>query len=238
MAVDRVGAYRANTTLERCFSIMIQPCLVEVGIGRVSNQTRETLTLASFRRKKRKKQEPWVPRGVKHKLSWLQPEDSRVNGQDEPASVELRVASGTDISKRQQLPVSWWLWTAWMLMMARLLILESYSLSNRTSTPVTTLWSLVLPSSERWSPSELRRRAEGWLLRNDQTFNEHGWSVTQWGEVTRHPRFFSIVIVVGTVGKLFPRLDATIKTPWKSRMLPRRAAPSWRIFSGSQMHLL
>ena len=180
MAVDRVGAYRANMTLERCFSIMIQPCVVEVGIGRVSNQTRETLTLASFRRKKRKKQEPWVPRGVKHKLSWLQPEDSRVNGQDEPASVELRVASGTDISKRQQLPVSWWLWTAWMLMMARLLILESYSLSNRTSTPVTTLCSLVLPSSERWSPSELRRRAEGWLLRNDQTFNEHGWSVTQW----------------------------------------------------------
>ena len=180
MAVDRVGAYRANMTLERCFSIMIQPCVVEVGTGRVSNQTRETLTLASFRRKKRKKQEPWVPRGVKHKLSWLQPEDSRVNGQDEPASVELRVASGTDISKRQQLPVSWWLWTAWMLMMARLLILESYSLSNRTSTPVTTLWSLVLPSFERWSPSELRRRAEGWLLRNDQTFNEHGWSVTQW----------------------------------------------------------
>ena len=65
-------------------------------------------------------------------------------------------------------------------MMARLLILESYSLSNRTSTPVTTLWSLVLPSSERWSPSELRPRAEGWLLRNDQTFNEHGRSVTQW----------------------------------------------------------
>ena len=163
MAVDRVGAYRANMTLERCFSTMIQPCVVEVGIGRVSNQTRETLTLASFRRKKRKKQEPWIPRGVKHKLSWLQPEDSRVNGQDEPASVELRVASSTDISTRQQLQVSWWLWTAWMLMMAHLLISESYSLSNRTSTPVTTLWSLVLPSSERWSPSELRRRAEGWL---------------------------------------------------------------------------
>ena len=189
MAVDRVGAYRSNMTLERCFSIMIQPCVVEVGIGRVSNQTRETLTLAYFRRKKRKKQEPWVPRGVKHKLSWLQPEDSRVNGQDEPASVELRVASGTDISKRQQLPVSWWLWTAWMLMMARLLILESYSLSNRTSTPVTTRWSLVLPSSERWSPSELRRRAEGWLLRNDQTFNEHGWSVTQWRS-DETPTFF------------------------------------------------
>ena len=189
MAVDRVEAYRASMTLERCFSIMIQPCVVEVGIGRVSNQTRETLTLASFRRKKRKKQEPWVPRGVKHKLSWLQPEDSRVNGQDEPASVELRVASGTDISKRQQLPVSWWLWTAWILMMALLLILESYSLSNRTSTPVTTLWSLVLPSSERRSPSELRPRAEGWLLRNDQTFNEHGWSVNQWRS-DETPTFF------------------------------------------------
>ena len=189
MAVDRVGAYRANMTLERCFSIMIQPCVVEVGIGRVSNQTREMLTLASFRRKKRKKQEPWVPRGLKHKLIWLQAEDSRVNGQDEPASVELRVASGTDISKKQQLPVSWWLWTACMLMMARLLILESYSLSNRTSTPVTTLWSLVLPSSKRWSPSELRRRAEGCLLRNDQTFNEHGWSVTQWRS-DETPTFF------------------------------------------------
>ena len=189
MAVDRVVAYRANMTLERCFSIMIQPCVVEVGIRRGSNQTRETLTFASFRRKKRKKQEPWVPRGVKHKLSWLQPEDSRVNGQDEPASVELRVASDTDISKRQQLTVSWWLWTAWMLMMARLLILEIYALSNRTSTPVTTLGSLILPSSERWSPSELRRRAEGWLLRNDQTFNEHGWSVTQWRS-DETPTFF------------------------------------------------
>ena len=189
MAVARVEAYRVSMTLERCFSIMIQPCVVEVGIGRVSNQTRETLTLASFRRKKRKKQEPWVPRGVKHKLSWLQPEDSRVNGQDEPASVELRVASGTNISKTQQLPVSWWSWTASMLMIARLLILESYSLPNRTSMPVTTLWSLVLPSSETWSPSELRRRAEGWLLRNDQTFNEHGWSVTQWRS-DETPTFF------------------------------------------------
>ena len=74
-------------------------------------------------------------------------------------------------------------------MMARLLILESYSLSNRTSTPVTTRWSLVLPSSERWSPSELRRRAEGWLLRNDQNFNEHGWSVTQWRS-DETPTFF------------------------------------------------
>ena len=190
MAVDRVGAYRANMTLEKCFSIMIQPCVVEVGNGRVSNQTRETLTLASFRQKKRKKQEPWVPRGVKHKLSWLQPKDSRVDGQDEPASVEFRVASGTDISETTVTSlISWWLWTAWMLMMARLLILESYSLSNRTSTPVTTLWSLVLPSSERWSPSELRRRAEGWLLRNDQTFNEHGWSVTQWRS-DETPTFF------------------------------------------------
>ena len=225
--VARVDVSRAIMTLERCFSIKMQPCVVEVGIGRVSNQsanrvwrlvlelvplkvpkvqrssqywkwakrvddkkpTRETLTLASFRRKKRKKQEPWVPKGVKHKLSWLQPEDSRVNGQDEPASVELRVASATDISKRQQLPVSWWLWTAWMLLMARLLILESYSLSNRTSTPVTTLWSLVLLSSERWSPSELRRRAESWLLRKDQTFNEHGWSVTQWRS-DETPTFF------------------------------------------------
>ena len=225
--VARVDVSRANMTLERCFSIMMQPCVVEVGIGRVSNQsanrvwrlvlelvplkvpkvqrssqywkwakrvddkkpTRETLTLASFRRKKRKKQEPWVPRDVKHKLSWSQPEELRVNGQDEPAGVELRVASDTDISKRQQLTVSWWLWTAWMLMMARLLILESYSLSNRTSTPITTLWSMVLPSSERWSPSELRRRAEGWLLRNDQTFNEHGWSVTQWRS-DETPTFF------------------------------------------------
>ena len=38
-AVDKVEAYRANMTLERCFSIMIQPCVVEVGIGRVSNQS-------------------------------------------------------------------------------------------------------------------------------------------------------------------------------------------------------
>ena len=74
-------------------------------------------------------------------------------------------------------------------MMARLLILESYSLSNRTSTPITTLWSMVLPSSERWSPSELRRRAEGRWLRNDQTFNEHGWSVTQWRS-DETPTFF------------------------------------------------
>ena len=137
----------------------------------------------------RKKQEPWVPRDVEHKLSWSQPEELRVNGQDEPAGVELRVASDTDISKRQQLTVSWWLWTAWMLMMARLLILESYSLSNRTSTPITTLWSMVLPSSERRSPSELRRRAEGRWLRNDQTFNEHGWSITQWRS-DETPTFF------------------------------------------------
>ena len=185
--VARVDGSRANMTLERCFSIMIQPWVVEVGIGRVSNQsanrvwrlvlelfplkvpkvqrscqywkwakrvddkkpTREMLTLAPLRGKKRKKREPCVSRDVKHAPSWLQPEYFRVNGQDEPASAELRVASDTDISKRQQLPVSWWLWTAWMLMIARLLILDSYSLSNRTSTPVTTLWSMVLPSSER-----------------------------------------------------------------------------------------
>ena len=216
---------------------MIQPCVVEVGIGRVSNQTRETLTLASFRRKKQKKQEPWVPRGVKNKLSWLQPEDSRVNGQDEPVSVELRVASGTDISKRQQLPVSWWLWTAWMLMMARLLILESYSLSNRTSTPVTTLWLLVLPSSERWCPSELRRRAEGWLLRNDQTFNEHGWSVTQWRS-DETPTFFEYSDRSQIRWKVIPEVGRDYQNALEKQNAHRRAAPSWRIFSGSQMHLL
>ena len=130
MAVDRVEAYRASMTLERCFSIMIQPCVVEVGIGRVSNQsancvwrlalelfplkvpevrrscqywkklakrvddkkpTRETLTLASFRRKKRKKQEPWVPRGVKHKLSWLQ---RRFESERTRRASKCRVASG------------------------------------------------------------------------------------------------------------------------------------------------
>ena len=230
MAVDRVGAYRANMTLERCFSIMIQQCEVEVGIGRVSNQTKETLTLASFRRKKRKKHEPWVPRGVKHKLSWLQPEHSRVNRQDEPASVELRVASGTDISKRQQLPVSWWLWTTWMLMMARLLILESYSLLNRISTPVTTLWSLVLPSSERWSPSELRRRAEGWLLRNDQTFNEHGWSVTQWRS-DETPTLFEYSDRSWSRWKVVPEVGRDYQNALEKENATSKIA--WRIFSGS-----
>ena len=51
------------------------------------------------------KREPWVSRDVKNVPSWSQPEYLRVNGQDEPASVELRVASDTDTSKRQQLPV-------------------------------------------------------------------------------------------------------------------------------------
>ena len=37
--VARVDVSRANMTLERCFSIMMQPCVVEVGIGRVSNQS-------------------------------------------------------------------------------------------------------------------------------------------------------------------------------------------------------
>ena len=74
-------------------------------------------------------------------------------------------------------------------MVTRWLILDSYTLSNRTSTPVTNLWSMVLPSAQRWSPSELRRRAEGWLLQNDQTFIEHGWPATQWRS-DETPMFF------------------------------------------------
>ena len=82
------------------------------------------------------KQQPWVLRDVKHALSRLKPEVLRVNGQDEPARVELQVANDTDISKRQQLPVSWWWWATWILMMARLLNLGSHTLLNKSSTPV------------------------------------------------------------------------------------------------------
>ena len=135
------------------------------------------------------KQQPWVSRDMKHPLSRPKPELLRVNGQDEPARVELQVASDTDISKRQELPVSWWLCAAWILMMARLLNLGGHTLLNKSSTPVATFSSTSLSLSERWRPGQLQLREESSSSRDDDPLNQNYWR-TAHGQCDKKLTFF------------------------------------------------